>query len=49
MISPLQGYEQQNGPETKYYLEPFCGLRKPYDYWCAREDLNLHALAGTST
>jgi len=28
MVSPMQ-YKYQNGPEIEYYLEPFCGLRKP--------------------
>ena len=31
MFNPLQSHKQQNGSKTKYCLEPFCGLRKPYD------------------
>jgi hypothetical protein len=26
----IESHEQQNDPEIKYYLEPFCGLFKPY-------------------
>ena len=28
MIRPLLSHKRQNGPEIKYYLEPFCPLRK---------------------
>ncbi len=31
MINPTQSYKQQNGSKIRYYLEPFCGLMKPYD------------------
>lgn len=29
MIIPPQSHRNQNGSKIKYYLEPFCGLRKP--------------------
>ena len=28
MIMPMRSHEQQNGPKIRYYLEPFCPLRK---------------------
>ena len=104
MILHKPSHNKQNGPKIKYYLEPFCGLREPYNnlvrergvrlkpppcgarkiaeqarlfccaprlpnlrfspfsptivktrprvgflLWCAREEANLHTVAGTRT
>ena len=40
MISLLQSHKQQNGPKIKYYLEPFCPLRKGI-LLLVRERVNL--------